>query len=310
MKRILVTGGAGAIGSHLVSSLIASGHKVTVLDDLSSGHKELVPETIDFISGSITDDSILSAAFDGRPEVVFHLAALFANQQSVDRPQLDLEVNGLGTLKLLEKCEQFKVERFIYTSSSCVYGHQEKNLHEEDKLQDLDTPYAATKLLGEQYAKIWSQKKEFSVKVVRIFNSYGPNEFPGKYRNVIPNFIEKALRGESLTILGEGTETRDFTYVSDVVEGLLLASTTKEDDFGIYNIGSGVGTRILDLANQINIISGNQTPITFAPRRNWDHILHRVSDISLAKEKLNFSPVVTLSDGLQRTFEWFNSKHE
>ena len=198
----------------------------------------------------------------------------------------------------------------IYTSSSCVYGHQEKNLHEEDKLQDLDTPYAATKLLGEQYAKIWSQKKEFSVKVVRIFNSYGPNEFPGKYRNVIPNFIEKALRGESLTILGEGTETRDFTYVSDVVEGLLLASTTKEDDFGIYNIGSGVGTRILDLANQINIISGNQTPITFAPRRNWDHILHRVSDISLAKEKLNFSPVVTLSDGLQRTFEWFNSKHE
>ena len=310
MKRILVTGGAGAIGSHLVSSLVASGHKVTVLDDLSSGHKELVPETIDFISGSITDDSILSAAFDGRPEVVFHLAALFANQQSVDRPQLDLEVNGLGTLKLLEKCEQFKVERFIYTSSSCVYGHQEKNLHEEDKLQDLDTPYAATKLLGEQYAKIWSQKKEFSVKVVRIFNSYGPNEFPGKYRNVIPNFIEKALRGESLTILGEGTETRDFTYVSDVVEGLLLASTTKEDDFGIYNIGSGVGTRILDLANQINIISGNQTPITFAPRRNWDHILHRVSDISLAKEKLNFSPVVTLSDGLQRTFEWFNSKHE
>ena len=93
----------------------------------------------------------------------------------------------------MEKCEKFKVERFIFTSSSCVYGHQEKNLHEEDKLQDLDTPYAATKLLGEHYAKIWSQKKEFSVKVVRIFNSYGPNEFPGKYRNVIPNFIEKAF---------------------------------------------------------------------------------------------------------------------
>ena len=310
MKRILVTGGAGAIGSHLVSNLVAQGHKVTVLDDLSSGHKELVPEAIDFINGSITEDRILEAAFEGRPDVVFHLAALFANQQSVDRPQLDLEVNGLGTLKVLEKCEQFNVQRFIYTSSSCVYGHQDKNLHEEDRLQDLDTPYAATKLLGEQYAKIWSQKKEFSVKVVRIFNSYGPNEFPGKYRNVIPNFIEKALRGESLTILGEGTETRDFTYVSDVIEGLLLASTAKEDDFGIYNIGSGIGTKILDLADQINKISGNQTPITFAPRRNWDHILHRVSDISLAKEKLNFSPVVSLSDGLQRTFEWFNSKHE
>ena len=259
MKSILVTGGAGAVGSHLVSRLVASGHKVTVLDDLSSGHHKFVPETVDFISGSITDDEILDAVFQERPEVVFHLAALFANQQSVDRPQLDLEVNGLGTLKILEKCEQFKVERFIYTSSSCVYG---------------------------------------------------PNEFPGKYRNVIPNFIEKSLRGESLTILGEGTETRDFTYVSDVVEGLLLASTTQESDFGIYNIGSGVGTKVLDLANQINSITGNQTPITFAPRRNWDHIPHRVADISLAKEKLGFTPTVKLSDGLQKTFEWFNSQHE
>ena len=310
MKRILVTGGAGAIGSHLVLSLIASGHEVTVLDDLSSGYKDLIPKTIDFLYGSITDDAILEAAFDRRPDVVFHLAALFANQQSVDRPQLDLGVNGLGTLKLLEKCEKFKVARFIYTSSSCVYGHQEKNLHEEDKLQDLDTPYAATKLLGEHYAKIWSQKKEFSVKVVRIFNSYGPNEFPGKYRNVIPNFIEKALRGESLTILGEGTETRDFTYVSDVVKGLLLTLTITDDDFSIYNIGSGIGTKILDLANQINAITGNQAPLTFAPRRNWDHILHRVSDISLAKEKLNFSPTVSLSDGLKQTFDWFKSKHE
>ena len=310
MKRILVTGGAGAIGSHLVLSLIASGHKVTVLDDLSSGYKDLIPKTIDFLYGSITDDAILEAAFDRRPDVVFHLAALFANQQSVDRPQLDLEVNGLGTLKLLEKCEKFKVARFVYTSSSCVYGHQEKNLHEEDKLQDLDTPYAATKLLGEHYAKIWSQKKEFSVKVVRIFNSYGPNEFPGKYRNVVPNFIEKALRGESLTILGEGTETRDFTYVSDVVKGLLLTLTITDDDFSIYNIGSGIGTKILDLANQINAITGNQAPLTFAPRRNWDHVLHRVSDISLAREKLNFSPAVTLSDGLKQTFDWFKSKHE
>ena len=310
MKKILVTGGAGAIGSHLVSSLVEAGHKVTVLDDLSSGHKELVPKSVEFINGSITQDENLNAAFQERPEVVFHLAALFANQQSVDRPQLDLEVNGLGTLKLLEKCEQFKIERFIYTSSSCVYGHQDKNLHEEDKLQDLDTPYAATKLLGEQYSKIWSRRNEFAVKVVRVFNSYGPNEYPGKYRNVIPNFIKKALKGESLTIFGEGTETRDFTYVSDVVEGLLLASNITDDDFGIYNIGSGRGTKILDLANQINAITGNQAPLNFAPRRNWDHILHRVSDISLAKEKLNFSPAVSLSDGLKQTFDWLKSKYE
>ena len=240
MKNILVTGGAGAIGSHLVSSLVDAGHKVTVLDDLSSGREELINGSVGFIKGSITEDEKLNVAFEQRPEIVFHLAALFANQQSIERPRLDLKVNGLGTLKILEKCEEFRVERFIYSSSSCVYGHQNKSLHEEDKLQDLDTPYAATKLLGEQYAKIWSQKKNFTVKVVRIFNSYGPNEFPGKYRNVIPKFFEKALNGESLNILGDGTETRDFTYVTDVVNGLLLAASTENDEFGIYNIGSGI----------------------------------------------------------------------
>jgi len=307
MKRVLVTGGVGAIGSHLVTSLADSGHEVTVLDDLSSGREEFLPRNTKFLNGSITDDQILDSAFQKRPQVVFHLAALFANQQSVDRPQLDLEVNGLGTLKILEKCKQYRVERFIYTSSSCVYGHQDKNLHEEDKLQDLDTPYAATKLLGEQYSKIWSRNHDFVVKVVRIFNSYGPNEFPGKYRNVIPNFIQKAMRGESLTILGEGTETRDFTYVSDVVAGLLLAASTAKEEFAIYNIGSGRGTQILDLAMEINLITENQAPIIFAPRRNWDHVLHRVSDISLAKGELGFSPEIELSDGLLKTFEWFRT---
>jgi len=307
MKSILVTGGAGAIGSHLVMRLAAAGHKVAVLDDLSSGHEKLLPPSVEFIKGSITDDDILDSAFKSRPDIVFHLAALFANQQSVDRPELDLEVNGLGTLKMLRKSEQFGIERFIYASSSCVYGHQDKSLNEEDKLQDLDTPYAATKLLGEQYAKIWAQRKQFVVKVVRIFNSFGPNEYPGKYRNVIPNFFEKAMRGESLVILGDGTETRDFTYVSDVVHGFLLVSTIQDTDFGVYNIGSGQGTSIIDLANQVNVISKNSAPILFAPRRNWDHILHRVSDITLARNQLEFSPSVNLNDGLLKTFEWLKS---
>ena len=310
MKRVLVTGGAGAIGSHLVSSLVHSGQEVLVLDDLSSGRKELLPNNVEFINGSITDDRILDSVFDSKPQVVFHLAALFANQQSVDRPQHDLEVNGLGTLKVLEKCKQYKVERFVYTSSSCVYGHQDKNLHEEDKLQDLDTPYAATKLLGEQYSKMWSQSQDFVVKVIRVFNSYGPNEFPGIYRNVIPNFLQKAMRGESLTILGEGTETRDFTYVSDVVTGLLLSASTANDVFEIYNIGSGRGTKILDLAKEINSITGNQAPIKFAPRRNWDHILHRVSDISHAQKELGYSPKVRLNEGILKTYEWLKSNAE
>lgn len=309
MMNILVTGGAGAIGSHLVTQLLATGHNVTVLDDLSSGHKQNLVDGARFIEGSITEDKALVRAFQSKPSIVFHLAALFANQQSIDRPQYDLEVNGLGTLKVLEMCQKNEVERFVYTSSSCVYGHQDKNLHEEDKLQDLDTPYAATKLLGEQYSKIWARKNDFVVKVVRIFNSYGPNEFPGKYRNVIPNFLATAMRGEALTILGEGTETRDFTYVTDIVEGLILASSTPKSEFGIYNIGSGQGTRILDLANEVNQLTENSSEILFAPRRNWDHILHRVSNISLAREDLNFKPKVNLSDGLVKTFEWLKSSH-
>ena len=309
MNSVLVTGGAGAIGSHLVSRLLQHGREVTVLDDLSSGHKEHLMRDVKFIQGSITDDNALKLAFQNKPSVVFHLAALFANQQSIDRPHIDLEVNGLGTLKVLEMCKKGQVERFVYTSSSCVYGHQDKNLHEEDKLQDLDTPYAATKLLGEHYSRIWAKNNDFAVKVVRIFNSYGPNEFPGKYRNVIPNFFNMAMKGQSLTILGEGTETRDFTYVTDVVDGLILASSTPKLEFGIYNIGSGQGTRILDLANQINQLTGNLSKIVFAPRRNWDHILHRVSDISLAREELNFNPETKLSDGLIKTFEWFKSPH-
>lgn len=310
MKSILVTGGGGAIGSHLVSKLVRQGHDVTVLDDLSSGHKELLMEGAKFIQGSIVDEKALKQAFQNKPSIVFHLAALFANQQSIDRPQYDLEVNGLGTLKILEKCQIGQVERFVYTSSSCVYGHQDKNLHEEDKLQDLDTPYAATKLLGEHYSRIWAKNEDFAVKVVRIFNSYGPNEFPGKYRNVIPNFFKMAMSGTDITVLGEGTETRDFTYVSDVVEGLILASTTPKAEFGIYNIGSGKGTRIVDLANEINQLAGNLSKISFAPRRNWDHILHRVSDISLAREELNFNPEVELSNGLLKTFEWFKTQNE
>src|SRR6185295_18865944 len=195
VNRVLVTGGAGSIGSNLAALLVERGHDVTVLDDLSSGHRDLVPPSVRFVHGSIEDEGALAQAFDARPQWVFHLAALFANQNSVDHPQRDLAVNGGGTVKVLQQAVLSNAAKLLFTSSSCVYGHKEV-MREDDQAYDLDTPYAISKLLGEHYCRYWSRQFGIDTVVVRLFNTYGPHEYPGRYRNVIPNFFALAMRGE------------------------------------------------------------------------------------------------------------------
>ena len=194
MSSILVTGGAGAIGSNLVASLLKEGHKVIVLDDLSSGHKRNISEAAVFFQGSILNEELLEEVFqNAKIDYVLHLAALFANQNSVDHPTLDLSVNGLGTLNILEKSLKYGVQKVVYTSSSCVYGN-DPIMNEDKPLNGiLDTPYAITKLLGEQYCKFFSKCNGLNTVIVRLFNCYGPGEIPGKYRNAIPNFFSTAL---------------------------------------------------------------------------------------------------------------------
>ncbi len=303
MTRILVTGGAGAIGSNLAAELLARGHDVTILDDLSSGHRALIPSRAAFVDGSVTDDAALTKAFANTPERVFHLAALFANQNSVDHPDRDLTVNGLGVVKVLEHAKRSGVAKVLYTSSSCVYGNKPV-MRETDLDFKPDTPYAITKLLGEQYCRFWSDMHKLDTVMVRLFNTYGPGEHPGRYRNVIPNFMAMALRGEALPITGTGEETRDFNFVADTVAGMILAMETPTIAGDVFNLASGSETTIAKLAETINKLTGNRAGIDFKPRRGWDHVLTRRGDTTKAERILGYKPKVTIEDGLARTHAW------
>ena len=309
-KNVLVTGGAGAIGSNLVKALLARGcQNIYVLDDLSSGRKDNLldgPE-VHFLHDTIVNDEILERIFQENITVVFHLAANFANQNSVDFPRLDLTTNGMGTLKLLEYARKVKVERFVYISSSCVYGNKNTSLHEDDLEYNLDTPYAITKLLGERYITFFHKHDRLKTVILRYFNAYGPGEFPGKYRNVIPNFFALALQGQPLPITGTGEETRDFTFNGDTVEGTVRAAEYKQAIGKIINIGSGRETKIVDLAEKINRLTGNTAGIVFKERRSWDLIQRRVASIEIAKKVLAYHPSVDLDEGLNHTFSWLQT---
>jgi UDP-glucose 4-epimerase len=309
-KTILVTGGAGAIGSTLVQ-LLADKNKLIVVDDLTSGYKELVAEhpSIVFIHGSIVDNHVLDEAFSHNVQVVYHLAAFFANQNSVDFPEKDLMVNGMGTLKVLEWSVKHKVEKFVYASSSCVYGNMHDNATEDNGKIQLDTPYAISKYLGEKYTEFFHHHYKLNTTILRIFNSYGPGEKPGKYRNVIPNWLKLAMEGKTLPITGTGEETRDFNFVENTVMGFVLATLKEESNGQIFNIGGGKETTIQELAEIINEVTGNPGGIQHVPRRDWDTVLRRRANIDKARKLLGYEPKNNLREGVKATHEWFN-KHQ
>ena len=307
MSRILVTGGAGAIGNSLCRVLLAGGHEVTVLDDLSSGHAEFLPPAVRFLEASVLDREALAAAFDPQPEYVVHLAALFANQNSVEHPEADLEANGQGMLRVLEAATRAGVQKLLYTSSSCIYGNREV-MREDDGAGTLDTPYAVTKYLGELYSQYWVRQMGLNVVIARLFNCYGPYELPGPYRNVTTNFFARALRGESLTITGDGSETRDFTFVEDTVEGLRLLLLGATEPGEVFNIATGQPTPILTLAEEINRLTANPAPIEFRPRRSWDHVRSRVGVIDRIHDRLGYQPRHSLEEGLKITCEWIQQQ--
>jgi UDP-glucose 4-epimerase len=304
-ETILVTGGAGAIGSRLVADLCRN-HKVLVLDDLSSGwFDNLRGLPVSFWRGSVTDEEILREVFSEKPSVVFHLAANFANQNSVDYPQKDLLVNGLGTLKVLEFSRQIGIKRFIYTSSSCVYGNIDLPIREDMVGYNLDTPYAISKLAGEHYAEFFHKFHGLPTVVLRLFNSYGPGEYPGKYRNVIPNFIYRALNDLPLVVTGTGNETRDYTFVENTVAALKLAMVHPEAVGKVFNVGTGCETSLNVLIDGIREAIGANIKVEYQNPRDWDHITRRCADITRICQQLNYHPGVSLSEGLRMTVDWF-----
>ena len=307
---VLVTGGAGAIGSALCRVLAAAGAaKVIVLDDLSSASRWNVPSlpNVLFIEGSILDEVELKRVFLDRPHVVFHLAALFANQNSIDHPETDLMVNGTGTLKLLQFSQLSGVERFVYASSGCaIYGSNAPLPLKEDFISiHLSSPYQITKMLGECYCTFFNNHYGLNTVRPRFFNSYGPGEIPGQYRNVIPNFIYLALQGKPLPITGTGEETRDFTYVGDIVEGLMRAGYMDEAVGEEFNLASGQETRIIDLANAINDLTGNPSGVVFTERRKWDTKSRLLASIEKARNLIGYQPSTDLTEGLSVTVQWF-----
>jgi len=308
-RTVLVTGGAGAIGSHLVRALSDLGARVVVLDDLSSGRLWNLPGRPDvwFVRGSVTDPDAIECVFEDRPRTVFHLAALFANQNSVDHPERDLEVNGFGTLRMLEASVEHGVERFVFASSGCAFHEDGLPLPVQEDTAAIHpvTPYQITKGLAELYCRYFQRQHGLQTVRARLFNSFGPGEVPGRYRNVIPNFLYLAMTGQPLVITGTGEETRDFTWVGDIVDGLLRAGAVEAAAGEALNLGSGREVRIATLADLVIRLTGSTAGIRFAARRGWDVKTRLVADISKARRLLGYSPgSVSFEEGVRRTFEW------
>ena len=314
-KKVLVTGGAGCIGSNLTRALIkAKVDKIFVLDDLSSSKSWNILDDpcVFFVQGSILDEEVLKRVFSEKPDFVFHLAALFANQNSIEHPETDLRVNGLGTLRVLQYSHLGHVEKFVFASSGCsVYGSQAPLPLKEDFVSlHLDTPYQITKLLGELYCNFFRNYYGLKVAIARLFNVYGPGEIPGKYRNVTPNFVYWALHGQALPVMGTGEETRDFTFVDDAVNGLLRAGVIQEAVDEAINIASETETKVIDLANMINELTGNKNGLKFVERRKWDKIIRRRASIEKARKILGYDPEIDMKTGIRRTIDWFLENKE
>ncbi|MGH7263940.1 MAG: NAD-dependent epimerase/dehydratase family protein [Candidatus Rokuibacteriota bacterium] len=306
-QAVLVTGGAGAVGGRLCHRLAEAGARVIVVDNLCAGVRWNLPASIhQFVEGDILDEPVLERAFAFRPRLVFHLASFFANENSVEHPERDLAVNGFGTLRLLAWAERRTVERVVYASSSCVYGAQASIAMSEPSASfHPQTPYQATKLLGELYANYFHGRGGLQVVSLRLFNAFGPGELPGPYRNVIPRFAHAALANEPIRLHGGGEDTRDFTYVDDIVEGMLESAIRAEAAGETINLGSGREVKILDLATLIVALTGSRSPLVVEDRRPWDRVARRRADLTKARRLLGYEPRWSLEAGLQETLRWF-----
>lgn len=307
-RKILITGGCGAIGSRLAQNLSEDdGIEITIIDNLSSSSIKINNEiNFKFEQIDISNQDKINTFFDDyKPEIIFHMAAHFANQNSVEHPVLDVETNIIGLINIFESQKNNpKLQKIIYSSSSCVYGNQ-SIMNENDYVRPFETPYAINKFVGELYCKYYSELYSIPSVVLRIFNSFGPGELPGNYRNVIPNFIHKALLHQDIVITGSGNETRDFCYVDNTVNFLKKLSISKFKNAEVFNGGSGVETKIIDIAKKIIDLSESKSKIVFENSRAWDHVKNRKADISFSKENLNYMPIVDLNWQLKQTIDWF-----
>lgn len=299
-KKVCITGGAGFIGSHVAKQCLLEGAEVRIIDNLSTGRVENIAhikERITFIEGDVCDQKLLEETFTG-VDYVIHLAAFVSVPLSITHPIESNEVNVDGSLAVFLSASKCGVKRVVYASSSAVYGDVEEMPISEDQILKPLSPYALQKMTTEQYASLF--RKYFGLETVglRYFNVFGPHQNPDSdYAAVVPLFISRAKAGKEITIFGDGSATRDFVYVEDVARANILACVTDDANGEVFNIASGSETTIGDLAKSIIEISGKQSQIVHAEKREGD-IEHSVADITKAKEVLKFTPTTTLQEGL------------
>jgi len=297
--RVLVTGGAGFIGSHVLDRLIARGHSVTVVDNLSTGKREHIPLAADFIHFDVTDPFLGRKLVGRRFDAVVHHAAQVSVPRSLADPQFDAQVNLVGTMNVADYACQARVRRFIFASSAAVYGNPQTIPVAEDAPTQPLSPYAVSKLAAEEYLRQFACETEMSFVVLRYANVYGPRQNVRGEANVICAMMNHMLAGRPLTIHDDGHQTRDFIYVSDVAEANLLALEATAPA-GIYNVGTGEPLSILDLHH---LLVGPDSPPVYTPPRAGD-VRHSALDSTAIRSQLGWRPTVSLVDGLARTWRY------
>jgi len=324
--RFLVTGGAGFIGSHITEKLLKEGHFVRVLDNFSSGKKENLgfighrppaqkqfpQETVsnfELIEGDIRDKSTCDKACQGI-DYILHQAALRSVPKSMKDPESYNDVNIGGTLNMLQAALKNKVKRFVFASSSSVYGDTDQFPEREDAFPLLISPYALSKLANEYYCRIFSNAYGLETVGLRYFNVFGPRQaLDDEYAVVIPKFIHCILHDEQPPIFGTGKQSRDFTFIDNVVQANILAATTPGIKHEVFNVANGKDNTVLELVNLLNNIIGKNVQPKFLPVRVGD-VFRTSADISKISKKLGFKPIVSFEEGLRKTVDYFRGVYK
>lgn len=307
METYLVTGGAGFIGSNVVAELVRRGAAVRVLDNFSTGRRtNLAPllGEIELVEGDLRDPTCVRRSVEG-VRYILHLGALPSVPGSIEDPLTAHAVNATGTVILLLAAEDAGAERLVLASSCAVYGDSPELPKHETMLPAPKSPYAASKLAAEHICRAFSETFAVETVALRYFNVFGPRQDPGsQYAAVIPNFVTAMLDGRSPTIYGDGGQSRDFVYVSDVVEASLLACGAPDPGGRVYNVASGRRRSLLDLVDTLNEVLGTEIAPHHGPPRPGD-VRHSLADISAAGEGLGYTPQISFREGLRRTVAWY-----
>ena len=302
--KILVTGGAGFIGSNIVKTLLEMGHEPVVLDNLTSGYKENLIKGIKFFEGDIRDRDIIGRAVKGC-SIIINLAASVGNKRSIDHPIDDSEINVLGVLNLLEAARENNIRKMVHSSSAGIFGELKTLPIKEGHDLDPDTPYGVSKLAGEKHCLAYNKLYDMENVCLRYFNVYGLNQRYDAYGNVIPIFAMRVLKNEAITIFDDGEQTRDFINVKDVANANIQSALSKGVK-GVFNLGSGTRITINKLAEYVMQASGIKVPVEYGPKREGD-VRDSLADISKAQKAFGFTPDADILKGLEEYFEWLKN---